>query len=196
MEKWKNRLADHPIDELFLTRVSTRAFDLNKKVSKDDLMSCFEAARWAPSSFNNQPWRFVYAEKGSKAYEAMIGSMVPFNQNWCKNAPVIILIVSRKQMTHNNSNARTHSLDTGFAYASFVLQAHAKGLATHALDGFNHDVLKSYFKINEVYQIEALLTLGYPGDVESLPSDLKAKEVPTDRFKIESFISEGEFPFN
>lgn len=196
MERWQNRITQFPCDEIFLTRRSTRAFDLEKKIDHDELMSCFEAARWAPSSYNSQPWRYVYAEKGSLAYNNMVESMVEFNKQWASHAQYLILICSRTKMRHNDAYARTHSLDAGSSYIQFILEAHQRGIACHPMDGFSHEKIRAFFNIPEIYQIEALVACGKPGDISLLPAALKEKEIPTERLKIEEFVSSENFRFN
>jgi nitroreductase len=196
MEKWKNRLTEYPCSEIFLSRTSTRAFDPSLKISKNELYSCFEAAKWAPSSYNNQPWRYIYAETGSLAFKAMVDSMVEFNQNWAQHAQFLILICSRKKMRHNEASARTHSLDTGSSYIQFVLEAHSRNIACHAMDGFSHDKIRSSFKIPDIYQIEALMACGKQGDMSLLSNELKEKETPSLRLKIEEFVSCENFTFD
>lgn len=101
MEAFKNRVTEYPCDVQFLKRISTRAFDSKKQISDDVLMSCFEAARWAPSSYNNQPWRYVYARIGSDSYNLIFSSLIEFNQQWCKNVPILIVITSRQEFEMN-----------------------------------------------------------------------------------------------
>jgi nitroreductase len=195
MEKWKNRVAEYPCDKEFISRVSTRAFDENKQIEHDTLMSCFEAARWAPSSYNNQPWRYCFAKKGSKTYQTIYNTLVEFNQMWCKNVQVLIVICSRKHFSHNNQIAATSSLDTGSSYMSFSLEAHKRGLATHAMEGFNKDKLRNVMNIPDMYNIEAILAVGYPGDISILPKEVQDKETPTARKALKEIVSEDHFIF-
>lgn len=195
MDKWKNRIVEFPCDNEFLSRVSTRAFDLNKDVSYETLMSCFEAAKWAPSSFNGQPWRYVYARSGSKSYNLITDCLIEFNKSWCKFVPIIVIVCSRKRFLHNDKPSPTASLDTGASYMSFVLEAHKRGLATHAMAGFDVEKLRQAFEIPDSYTIEALLACGYPAPASILPIALQEKETPSQRLKLEEFVSEGVFKF-
>lgn len=196
MEKWENRLTESPCSEIFLTRRSTRAFDPLKKISKEDLLSCFEAAKWAPSCSNNQPWRYVCAEIGSTSYLKMIESMVEFNQNWAKNAQFLILICSKMTNKKDNSYARTHSFDTGASYIQFILEAHLRKIACHPMDGFSHEKIRLFFKIPETYQIQALLACGMEGNINLLSEELKKRETPSLRKRIEEFVSFENFEFD
>lgn len=196
MERWQNRVTEYPCDEIFLTRTSTRAFDTQKNVTKEELMSCFEAARWAPSCFNSQPWRYVYAEKGSAAYQHMLESLVEFNQSWAKNAQFLILLCSRTKMSFNQSHSRTHSLDAGASYMQFILQAHLRNIACHPMDGFSHEKIRTFFNIPEIYQIQTVIACGLKGSIESLSKELKDKELPTTRKSLNEIISENNFLFD
>lgn len=196
MDSWKNRIAEHPVDPEFIERVSTRAFDPIKAIDHNTLMSCFEAARWAPSSFNNQPWRYVYAHKGSKAFETMMSCLVDFNKMWCQNAAVLVIICSRSQFTHNNKDCMTASLDTGASYMSLCFQAAKLGIKSHAMEGIFRDKIKELFSIPEGFKVEAMLALGYQGQIDNLPEELKDKEVPTQRKPLKDTVSEANFTFN
>ena len=109
------RHADHPIDKFFLERWSPRSFE-PVDMPDADLMSIFEAARWAPSSFNNQPWRFLYAKRGSAQWPLLFNLMVPFNQSWTADASVLVIVISNTQFDHNGKPADTHSFDAGAAW--------------------------------------------------------------------------------
>ena len=196
MEKWKNRVAEYPVDAEFISRVSTRAFDAHKPVSKETLMSCFEAARWAPSSYNNQPWRYVWAEKGSRTYKLMTDTMVEFNRMWCKDVSILLVICTRKAFMDKDTPTTTGSLDTGSSYMSFVLQAHKLGLATHAMAGFDNDKLREAMNIPDIYNIEALLAVGYPGKTDHLPKEMLEREKPTDRRSLDQIVNENTFIYN
>jgi nitroreductase len=196
MEKWKNRLAEFPCDPEFLTRISSRAFDEHKPLDKSTLMSCFEAARWAPSSYNNQPWRYVYAYRGSKSYELIGNTLVDFNKLWALKASVLVVVISRTLFSHNNKPSSTASLDTGASYMSFSLEAHKRGLMTHAMEGFNHDELRQALHIPEIFKVECLLAVGHPGNIESLSAELKEKESPTQRRSLKEMVFEDHFHIN
>jgi nitroreductase len=195
MEKWKNRLAENPVDPEFIARVSTRAFDPNKSIDQKILASCFEAARWAPSCYNNQPWRYLWAKKGSATYQAITDSMIEFNRIWCKNVPILVVICTRKAFIKNAKPSVTASLDTGASYMSLVLQAHKYDLATHAMDGFDREKLRKSLSIPDVYHLEALLALGYPGPLNVIPEEIQSKETPTERMPLSQIVSENDFHF-
>jgi nitroreductase len=132
----EQRKSDYPLDELFLKRHSPRAI-ADKPLAKELLMSLFEAARWAPSSYNNQPWRYVYAFKGSDTWQALQQLLTPQNQLWTAPAPVIIAALSHNLFSYNNAPARTHSFDAGAAWENFALQATKLNLLVHAMEGIH-----------------------------------------------------------
>lgn len=196
MEKWENRVTEYPCAEEFLTRHSTRAFDSNAQISEDDLFSCFEAAKWAPSCSNSQSWRYLYASRGSNAYEGILESMVEFNQNWAKHAPYLILICSRIQSLKKEAPLRTHSFDTGLSCMQFILQAHKKQIACHVMDGFSHEKIRAFFNIPEIYHIEALMACGKKGDVLALSKELQERELPSLRRGLKEFVAFDSFTFD
>lgn len=196
MENWKTRVVEHPCHQEFVSRMSPRAFDPSKTVDETDLMSCFEAARWAPSSYNNQPWRYVFARKGSQSYQLMTESLVEFNKMWCKNAPILVLICSCKYFVHNHKPSATASLDTGASYMSFILEAHKRGIITHTMEGFDKQLLSKSMNISENYTVEALMAVGYLGSLQLLPPELQAKETPSTRRALSEMVCENTFCFS
>ncbi len=186
------RVAQYPINELFLNRWSPRAMS-GESISDEQLMTLFEAARWAPSSFNNQPWRFIYAKRTTQFWEAIFNLLVPFNQSWCKNAAVLVVVASRNTFAWNDKPARTHSFDTGSAWENLALQASLMGLVAHGMEGFDYEKARIELKIPENYTIEAMLAIGKPGKKEDLPKELQEREEKSDRNPVASFIFEGMF---
>ena len=184
------RKADHQIDELFTKRSSPRAMS-GEPVSREELFSLFEAARWAPSSYNNQPWRFVYALKNTPHWENLFNLLVDFNKGWCKNAGVLVVVVSKKTFDHNNKPARTHSFDTGAAWENLALQGTLKGWVVHGMEGFDYDKAHKELKIPDDHTIEAMFAVGKHGKKEDLPADIQKMEQLNDRKKITEFIFEG-----
>ncbi len=186
------RKALYGVNKLFLNRWSPRALS-GEKLSTNELMTLFEAARWAPSSYNNQPWRFIYAINGSVHWQAMFDLMVPFNQSWTKNAAALVLIISRKNFEYNDKPARTHSFDTGAAWMSLALQGSMMGLVVHGMEGFDYDKARTTYNIPQDYDIEAMCAIGKLGRKQDLPLDLQQKEELTDRKPIADFVFEGIF---
>jgi nitroreductase len=189
-----NRTADHLVDKLFLDRWSPRAMT-GENISQEDLMTLFEAARWAPSSYNNQPWRMLYARRDSKHWQTFFDLLVEFNQSWAKNAGALVLFISKTHFDFNGQPAVTHSFDTGASWENFALQGSLKGLVVHGMQGFDYDRARTALNIPEGFQVEAMVAVGKPADPETLPPDLKEKEKPSDRRKLEQTICEGPFCF-
>lgn len=191
-----NRTADHAADPMFLNRWSPRAFT-GEAMPQEELLALFEAARWAPSAFNAQPWRFVYAHKGTDAFDRLLTILVPYNQMWAKNASVLAFAISdrfRRVEGQEPSPIASHGFDTGAAWAYLALQASLSGWAAHGMAGF--DPVKAYadLGVDEAdYRIEAAIALGRPGDKELLEEPFRSREIQSPRKPVEAFIFEGVF---
>jgi len=176
------------LNELIAARWSPRAFS-DKKVSSEDLTKVFTAAAWAASSSNEQPWRFLVGKKGDDTYAKILDSLVPFNQDWAKSAPVLILSVAKKTFAKNGSPNGWALHDTGAASANMCLQAIALGLHTHGMAGYDKDKARAHFDLPEDYETGAVWALGYLGDPETLPEHLKKMELaPRERKPLEAFV--------
>lgn len=186
------RKATYPIDEQFTKRWSPRAM-AGEELSDSELLSLFEAARWAPSSYNNQPWRFMYAKRGTKEWDDFFGLMVEFNQSWTKNASALVVVLSKKTFDFNGKPAQTHSFDTGAAWMSLALQATKQGLITHGMQGFDYDKAKNVLNVPEDYNVEAMIAIGKQADKKLLPKELQEKEEPSDRKPLAEIAWEGKF---
>lgn len=180
----------HKVLDLIVHRWSPRAFS-GEKISQEELFQIFEAARWAPSSYNNQPWRFIYAHRQTPAWDKLFNLLVPFNQSWVKDAAVLVLIISHKLFDKNNKPSRTHSFDTGAAWENMALQSESMNLITHGMEGFDYDRAQKELNIPDIYAVEAMIAIGRPGKKENLSKDLQEREIISDRKPIESFIFEG-----
>ena len=175
----KSAEAAYPIHELIKNRWSPRAF-ADKPVALDVIKSVLEAARWAASCFNEQPWRFIVGIKGQNdSYTGILDSLVEFNQNWAKNAPVLILACGKKVFTHNQKPNRHFSYDVGQAAASLSLQAMAENLYVHQMAGFSPDKAREFFDIPEDYEAITTMAMGYLGDPDILDEKSKASELGT-----------------
>ena len=156
-----------PIHELLQKRYSPRAFD-GRTVAKETLRTLFEAVRWAPSSFNEQPWRFIVATQEDMAeFERLLSCLVPGNQTWAKNAPVLALSVAKLHFTRNDKPNRHASHDVGLAVAQLVTQATALGLAVHQMAGFDIEVARTTYTIPESFEPVAAIALGYSAEEPS-----------------------------
>ena len=190
----ETRIADHPIDTLFLDRWSPRAMT-GEPIYQPDLMTLFEAARWAPSANNNQPWRFLYARRDRQQWPLFFDLLVEANKVWAHNAAVLVVIVSKTSFDHNGKPSITHSFDCGAAWANLALQGSLKGLVVHGMQGFDYARAKSELAIPDDFQVEAMAAVGMPGPKESLPEELRKRELPNDRKMLAETVCEGAFGF-
>ena len=195
MTTFETRKSDYPIQPLLLSRNSSRAFS-SERLSEEELMSLFEAARWTPSSYNNQPWRFIYARRGEKEWDTLFKVLVEFNQSWAKHADTLILVISRNLFEHNGKPAPTAQFDTGAAWMSFAIEAHARNLVAHGMQGFDYDAIKKALHIPDTFTVEAMIAVGKAGKKEDLPADLREKEALSSRKPLKEIISKGKFSFN
>ena len=164
-----------------------------EEISNETLMMLFEAARWAPSSFNNQPWRFIYAKRNSSYWQTFLDLLEPANQAWAKNAAVLMVIVSHKVFDYDGRPSRTHSFDAGAAWENLALQGSILGLVVHGMEGFNYDKASQVLKIPDTYTVEAMVAVGVYGNVEQLPKKLQDVDFPNDRKPLNEILFEGLF---
>ncbi len=182
------------IHDLISHRWSPRAFD-SRPVEPEKLRILFEAARWAASSYNAQPWSFIVATKDDpENFKRVLDCFVEFNQGWAKNAPVIALSVATLKMPHDGSQNRHAFHDVGQAAANLALQATALGLQIHQMAGVLPDKARQIFAIPEGYEAVAGMAIGYPGDATALPDHLRERELaPRDRKPASSFVFTGSW---
>jgi nitroreductase len=190
----ERRTAVYPIDDLFLDRWSPRAMT-GEAIPNEVLMSLFEAARWAPSSYNNQPWRMLYAHRDTEEWPLFFNLLVEFNQGWARNAGVLALFISKTTMDMNGEPSITHSFDTGSAWGNFALQGWLKGLVVHGMQGFDYERARIELDIPDGYQVQAMIAVGKPADPDSLPEALREREAPSDRKPLTETTCEGRFCF-
>jgi nitroreductase len=193
-----SRQSDHPIDPLFLERWSPRAFD-GSEVPDADLMAMFEAARWAPSAFNSQPWHFVYAKRGDPDWGRFLSLLIPFNQGWAHTASVLVYIVSdtlpfTDRKTGEPAPSTTHSFDAGAAWACLALQAMRMGYHAHGMSGIQYDLARAGLGLPERYRLDAACVIGRIGDPALLDEKQRAREYPSGRKAQEEFVHRGGWP--
>ena len=188
----KYRKPDHDIEPILFHRWSPRAMS-GEKISERELMTLFEAARWAPSSYNAQPWRFLYARRGTANWDRFFDVMIEFNQGWTKHAAVLMVVVSRKTFELNDQAAPTHSFDAGAAWQNLALQGSTMGLVVHGMQGFDYEKARAVLNIPEHFQVDAMIAVGKPGKREDLPEDLQGREQPSDRKPVAEIVIEGGF---
>ena len=193
MKTVNNRTSEYPVEDMFLKRYSPRALS-GEPISKEELMTLFEAARWAPSNYNIQPWRFVYAMRDTSEFDTHFSLLVDFNQTWCKNASALVVAISRKKTDDSKNDNVTHSFDTGSAWMSLALQASSMGLVAHGMSGFDFAMAKEKLDGPDDHQVEMMFAIGKHGKIEDLPEAMRAGETPNGRKNLEEIIFEGKFP--
>ncbi|ENH98093.1 nitroreductase [Gracilibacillus halophilus YIM-C55.5] len=179
------RKADYAIDDMFLQRWSPRAFS-DEEIDEETLMSVLEAARWAPSGSNKQPWHFVIA-RNQEDRERFQSFIMDGNRVWCDKAPAYVLILSDREA------GGSHAFDAGTAWGFLSLQAMKKGLITHAMGGFHKDQAREELGIPEKYDVHAVIAIGYQDEMEKLDEQLQEREKPSDRRKLADSLTEGTF---
>ena len=185
------RVADHDIDPQFLRRWSGRAMS-GEPVERETLLRLFEAARWAPSSGNGQPWRFVYAIAGTPRFGEFHGLLAPGNQPWCARAGALIVVATRT-VRDNGAPARTAPFDAGAAWMAFALQGSMLGLVTHRMEGFDYDRAHALVGLPADHAVQCMIAVGHPGKIEDLPEKYREREQPSGRHPVGAFVFEDRF---
>ena len=188
------RKPEHDVDKLFLDRWSPRALS-GEPITDKELLGLFEAAKWAPSGSNGQPWRFLYARRDTENWPLFFKLLVEFNQSWAKNAAVLVVVISRTTFEHNSKPCITHAFDAGAAWGYLALQGSLRGLVVHGMAGFDYEKARSELQIPHGYEVHAMAAVGKPGRQEDLSPKLQEREVPSDRKKLVQIICEGKFSF-
>lgn len=188
----KTRKPTYEINSLILNRWSPRSLT-GQELDDKELYSLFEAARWAPSSYNNQPWRFIYAKRSSSHWNLLFSLLADGNKSWCANASVLVVIVSKKTFDYNGKPSITHKFDAGAAWENLALQAITQGLVTHAMQGFDYDRAKKELDVPDDYEVTAMVAIGKRAPKEKLPPELQKNEFPNDRKPLSEIVMEGKF---
>lgn len=188
------RQADHPIDSLFLARWSPRAL-VPDTMPEEDLLAMLEAARWAPSAYNEQPWRFFYAIRGDANFDTFVGLLDAFNGGWAGNAAAIVFVASDKVRRYQGAGEPmwSHSFDAGAAWAQFALQATAMDYVTHAMGGIDRERAPDVLRLPEGLHLEVAVAVGRRACPDTLPAELRSLEKVTPRRPVESFSWAGPF---
>ncbi|KQX19232.1 MULTISPECIES: nitroreductase family protein [unclassified Sphingomonas] len=185
-----DRSSDTQVHRQFLDRWSPRAFD-GSKLSTADREALFEAVRWAPSAYNAQPWRLLYAEKGDANWDRFLGLLVPANQAWAANTSLLVFFVSDTNLNGNPSH--THSFDTGAAWMSLALQAEKLGLRAHGMSGVDFDAARKELGVPDNFKIDAAAAVGRQAGPEVLPEKYREREKPSDRKPRDQVAFAGNF---
>ncbi|NNJ27483.1 nitroreductase family protein [Alienimonas chondri] len=188
------READHAIEPLFLKRWSPRAMS-GEALAEDQLMRLFEAARWAPSTYNEQEWRFLYARRETPHWTDFFNLLAEPNKGWCGDAAVLGVVLSKKTFTRNDKPNPVHTFDSGLAYQNLALQGAAMGLVVHGMAGFDFDKARRDLNVPEDFAVEAMFAVGHHGDPADLPEELREREEPSGRKPVGEIVREGKFSF-
>jgi len=185
---------EYPVLDVIKNRWSPRAFS-DKPVPPEILRSLFEAARWAPSSYNEQPWAYIVATKDDKEnFEKSLGALVDFNAHWAKKAPVLVIAVAELAFAKNNAPNRNAQYDVGAASLQLSIEATSRGLVVHQMAGFDPDTAKEAYNIPQGWEPMAAMAIGYPGDASSLPEPYQSRErAPRTRKRVREFVMSGHW---
>lgn len=187
-----HRLATFPIAPLFLDRWSSRAMS-GEALNEVELMTLLEAARWAPSCGNFQPWRFLYARRDTDFWPAFLDLLNPGNRIWVEHAGALLLVISRTHYDGDGRACTTHSYDAGAAWQNLALQASLSGFVAHGIGGFDYERARRVLRVPATYAVEAMIVIGKPGDAAGLSESLRKREVPSDRRPLAQSVCEGPF---
>jgi nitroreductase len=187
-----SRKPDHAIEPLIYRRWSPRAMT-GEPISKEELLTLFEAARWAPSTYNEQEWRFIYAQRDTPQWPSLFGLLMEANQIWCQHAAMLVVILAHKVFAKNGQPNPVHLFDCGSAFENLALQGTAMGLVVHGMAGFDFERAHSELQVPDDYAIAAMFAVGRPGDPDKLPDKLRQMEVPSSRRPVHESIQEGGY---
>lgn len=194
--KTTSRSADFPIEPLILHRWSSRRLS-GQGLTHADLAPLYEAARWAPSSGNQQPWRFVTVLPSDSGWAQWIDILNPGNRDWASRAGALVVLVSRRLVPNKREpglvvNA-SHSFDAGAAWVCLALQASARGLVAHAMGGFDRERATAELRLDERYQVEVVIAVGHPAEAVSPTADGGVPETPNSRRPQADWVFAGQF---
>ena len=188
-----HRVSEHPVESLFLRRWSPRAMN-GEPVAQSLLLRLLEAARWAPSTFNVQEARFLYAHRDGEHWSRFYDLLVEGNQSWCKDAGVLVLVASKSTFEGNGSKNPVHEFDAGLATQNLLLQGAAMGLVTHPMAGFDRGAAVRELGLPADVKPAAMVAIGHPGDPASLPEDIRDDDRrPTGRKPVDELYCEGPY---
>jgi nitroreductase len=174
----KPAITQVPVQQTIAERWSGRAYDASKKVSTEQTLALLEAARWAPSCYGDQPWRFIVWDKHADAasWQKGFDCLMPGNQVWVKDAPLLLLTTANSLFKHNGQPNRWGQYDSGAAAENLCLQAASMGLMAHQMGGFDADKARQVFAIPEQYALMAMMAVGYPADISTLSAEVLERE--------------------
>ena len=188
----EHRQPEHDVDPLFVNRWSPRAMT-GEPLDEEEYLPLFEAARWAPSAFNNQHWRFLYAERDDDEWDTFVDLLNEANRAWATDAAVLVVIVSKTTFDHNGEPAPVHSFDTGAAWENLALEGARRDLAVHAMAGFDYERAAEELSVPEEFEVEAMVAIGERAPPETLPEELRERERPSGRKPLDEIVHRGGF---
>lgn len=186
-----SRAPIHPVSSQFVERWSPRAMS-GDALAFGDLAPLFEAARWAPSCANSQPWRFVYGLAGTPAFDALLATLAEGNRVWCERAGALVIVCAKTTMD-NGKASPTPAFDAGAAWMSFALEGSLRGLVVHGMAGFDAEKARAACAVADDHLVLIAIAVGRPGDAARLPEPLRAREAPNDRKPTSELVREGRF---
>ena len=186
------RKSEYPIDTVFLDRWSPRAMS-GEALSDAELLTLFEAAHWAPSSGNSQPWRFLYARRDTEHWPLFFDLLNDGNKTWCHRAAALLVFISRTTYEKSGRALVTHSYDTGAAWMSLALQGWIKGLVVHGMAGFDYARAKDALHVPDDFTVEAMAAVGRRGPKEELPPQHLSREFPSQRRPVADLVFAGPY---
>ncbi|ERG97521.1 MAG: nitroreductase [Haloquadratum sp. J07HQX50] len=197
MEELREEVAEHrtpqeDIEPLLVNRWSPRAMT-GEPLDEEQYMPLFEAARWAPSSYNNQHWRFLYATQEDEEFEQFADLLGEANREWTEDAAVLVTLVSKQTFDHNGEPARTHSFDAGAAWENLALEASRRELVAHAMQGFDYEAAAEQLDVPDEFSVECMIAIGERAPAETLPEELQEREFPKGRKPIDEILHHGGF---
>jgi nitroreductase len=184
----------YPIEPLLYRRWSPRAMN-GEGLSEEELLTLFEAARWAPSTYNEQEWRFLYARRSTAEWDVFFDLLAHGNRVWCHRAGVLVVMLAHKTFARNGQENPVHLFDCGAAWENLALQATALGLVAHGMQGFDYEKARSALRVPDDFAVAAMCALGRPGQVGELPAELREAEKPSGRRPVQESICQGAFAF-
>jgi len=188
------RNSDHAIEPIFLQRWSPRALS-GEPITDAEMLTLFEAARWAPSTYNEQEWRFLYARRDTPQWPLFFDLLMEGNRAWCQRAALLSVIVAHKVFRRNGQPNPVHVFDSGLAFENLALQGTAMGLVVHGMAGFDFAKARTALSVPEDYAVSAMFAVGRPGDPTHLPPEIRERESPSQRKPVREIICEGRFAF-
>ena len=186
----KHRDGSKIVDQQFVNRWSPRSMS-GQALSEGQMAGLVEAARWSPSCFNLQPWRFIYSLKDDDYWEKFLGLLIDVNRLWAERAGAIVILLSIDRPSESEDLSPTAAFDTGSAWMSLALQAQTMGLVSHAMWGFHHEAVAEVINMPSTMSARAMIAIGYPGDLADLPEKYREREFPSSREPLESLMFQG-----